>query len=78
MIGDGDLIEHVLLDEQVCGYGSERISRLSGVNATFQNICAEINALRRAVDPDDPVLFYYSGHGEASSCDGSEGASLLP
>ena len=78
VIADGDLIEHVLFDEVVCGYGPERVARLSGQSATCENIRAEMDALRRAVDPEDPVLFYFSGHGEASSCDGSEGASLLP
>ena len=75
---DGNLIERVLLDEDVCGYGSDRVTRLSGSNATAENICAALDALSSAVDPDNPVFFFFSGHGDASSCDGSDGASLFP
>ena len=75
---DGDLIERVLLDEEVCGYGSDRVTCLRGTSATADNIRAALDTLRRTVDPEDPVLFYFSGHGNASSCDGSEGASLFP
>ena len=75
---DGDLIEHVLLDEDVCGYGSDRVTRLRGTGATAKNIRAALDALRSTVDPEDPVFFYFSGHGDAGSCDGSDGASLFP
>ena len=75
---DGNLIERVLLDEEVCGYGSDRVMRLRGTSATAENIRAALDALRRTVDPEDPVFFYFSGHGDASSCDGSDGASLFP
>ena len=75
---DGDLIEHVLLDEDICGYGSDRVTRLGGTSATAENICTELSTLRRTVEPEDPVFFYFSGHGDANSCDGSEGASLFP
>ena len=75
---DGNLIEHVLLDEDVCGYGSDRVTRLGGTSATAENISAALDTLRRTVDPEDPVFFYFSGHGDASSCDGSDGASLFP
>lgn len=75
---DGDLIERVLLDEDICGYGSDRVTRLGGTSATAENICTELSTLRRTVEPEDPVFFYFSGHGAANSCDGSEGASLFP
>ena len=75
---DGDLIARVLLDEDVCGYGSDRVMRLGGTNVTAGNIHAELDALRRTVEPEDPVFFYFSGHGDVSSCDGSDGASLFP
>lgn len=75
---DGDLIARVLLDEDVCGYGSDRVKRLGGTSATAENILAALDALRRTVEPEDPVFFYFSGHGDASSCDGSDGASLFP
>ena len=75
---DGDLIERVLLDEEVCGYGSDRVVRLKGTSASAANIRAALDALCRTVDPEDPVFFYFSGHGDASSCDGSDGASLFP
>ena len=75
---DGDLIERVLLDEQVCGYGSNRVVRLKGMSSACENICAELDVLRRTVDREDPVFFYFSGHGDACSCDGSDGASLFP
>ena len=75
---DGDLIERVLLDEEVCGYGSDRVVRLKGTSATAENIRAALDALVRTVAPEDPVFFYFSGHGDACSCDGSDGASLFP
>lgn len=75
---DGDLIERILLDKDVCGYGSDRVTRLGGTSATSENIRAALGALRKTVDPKDPVFFYFSGHGDASSCDGSDGASLFP
>ena len=75
---DGDLIASVLLDEDVCGYGSDRVMRLGGTSATAENICATLGELHRIVEPEDPVFFYFSGHGDASSCDGSDGASLFP
>ncbi|MDE0159818.1 MAG: caspase family protein [Candidatus Dadabacteria bacterium] len=75
---DGNLIERVLLDEDVCGYGSDRVIRLGGKSATAENIHTALATLRKTVEPEDPVFFYFSGHGDASSCDGSEGASLFP
>ncbi len=75
---DGNLIERVLLDEDVCSYGSDRVIRLGGKSATAENIHAALATLRKTVEPEDPVFFYFSGHGDASSCDGSEGASLFP
>ena len=75
---DGDLIEQVLLDQDVCGYGSERVTRLAGKDATAKNIYTVLDSLRRTVKPLDPVFFYFSGHGDANSCDGSVGASLFP
>ncbi len=75
---DGDLIERVLLDEDICGYGSDRITRLRGTSATAEKVYAELSTLRKTVEPEDPVFFYFSGHGDANSCDGSEGASLFP
>ncbi len=75
---DGNLIERVLLDEDVCGYGSDRVIRLAGKSATAENIHTALATLCKTVEPEDPVFFYFSGHGDASSCDGSEGASLFP
>ena len=75
---DGDLIEEVLLDENVCGYGSDRVSRLKGTEASADNICASLDSLSKAITTDDPVFLYFSGHGDADSCDGSIGASLFP
>ena len=75
---DGDLIARVLLDEDVCGYGSDRVRRFGGTNATAENIRAALGALSRTVEPQDPVFFYFSGHGDSSSCDGSDGTSLFP
>lgn len=78
VVADGDLIERVLLDEDVCGYGSDRVTRLEGASATAENIRAALAALSSAVKPENPVFFFFSGHGDASSCDGSDGASLFP
>ena len=75
---DGDLIERVLLDEDICGYGSDRVTRLKGTSATAEQTHAALDALRKTADLDDPVFFYFSGHGDATSCDGSDGASLFP
>lgn len=75
---DGDLIERVLLDDDVCGYGSDRVIRLRGPESTAENICASFDSLCRSVNLEDPVFFYFSGHGCESSCDGSAGASLFP
>ena len=75
---DGDLVERVLLDEYVCGYGSERVIRLGGTDASFDQIMRALESLRTRVERDDPVFWYFSGHGDAYSCDGSEGASLFP
>lgn len=78
VIADGDLIESILLNEDVCGYSSKRVSRLSGRNATAENILSALDALSTTVGTEDPVFLYFSGHGDASSCDGSDGASLYP
>ena len=75
---DGDLIERVLLDEDVCGYGSDRVIRIKGSDATAENIIASFDSLRKTVNTEDPLFFYFSGHGDGSSCDGSTGASLFP
>ena len=75
---DGDLIESVLVDQDVCGYGTGKVTRLSGSDATCDNIVAEMESLGRAVNASDPVFFYFSGHGDGASCDGSDGASLFP
>ena len=75
---DGDLIERVLLDQDVCGYSSDRVIRLGGREATARNIYASLDSVGRTIRSEDPVFFYFSGHGDASSCDGSAGASLFP
>ena len=75
---DGDLVEKVLLDEDVCGYGSERVTRLVGASASFDQVIGSLESLRTTVNVEDPVFLYFSGHGDAASCDGSEGASLFP
>ena len=75
---DGDLIQRILLDEDVCGYGPTRLQRLAGEQATASSIANALHQLSITADPLDPVFFYFSGHGDATSCDGSEGASLFP
>ena len=75
---DGDLIERVLLDQDVCGYVSERVIRLAGMDATAKNIYDELDSLSRTVKASEPIFFYFSGHGDEISCDGSDGASLFP
>ena len=75
---DGDLIERVLLDQDVCGYKSERVIRLAGMDATAKNIYDALDSLSRTVKASEPIFFYFSGHGDARSCDGSDGASLFP
>ena len=75
---DGDLVESVLLDEDVCGYGSDRVLRLRGVDASFDQIIESLEFIRKSAGVEDPVFWYFSGHGDAYSCDGSEGASLFP
>ena len=75
---DGDLIERVLLDEDICGYGPARVTRLGGSDASAAAVTDAFDRLSATVDPDDPVFLYFSGHGDETSCDGSDGASLLP
>ena len=75
---DGDLIKRILLDQDVCGYGPTRLQRLAGTEATASRIADAFHRLSVTADPHDPVFFYFSGHGAATSCDGSEGASLFP
>ena len=75
---DGDLIQRILLDEDVCGYGPTRLQRLAGEQATASSITGALDHMSATASPQDPVFFYFSGHGDATSCDGSEGASLFP
>ena len=56
---DGDLIERVLLDEDVCGYGSDRVTRLGETSATAENIHAALSALRRTVNPRGSSIFLF-------------------
>ena len=74
---DGDLVEGILRDEDVCGYSPTRVQRLTGTNATASAVLDAFNRLN-TLDPNDPVFFFFSGHGDATSCDGSDGASLFP
>lgn len=78
VIADGNVVEQVLLNERVCGYSSDRVLRLSGTNATAEKVLDTFDTLRSTLKPEDPLIFYFSGHGHESSCDGSDGASLLP
>ena len=75
---DGDLVQQILLDEDSCGYGPTRLQRLAGEQATASRIANALDRLSVTAHAQDPVFFYFSGHGDATSCDGSQGASLFP
>lgn len=52
------------------GFQSERIQQLSDATdllPTRENILAALQSVADATDPDDLLLFYYSGHGDESS-----------
>ena len=75
---DGDLIERVLREEDACGYSPARVTRIGGSDATAAAITDAFDRLSTTVSPDDPILLFFSGHGDETSCDGSNGASLFP
>ena len=54
---DGDLIERILLDEDVCGYGSDRVTRLGGTSATGENILAALARCTKLLIPRTQFSF---------------------
>lgn len=59
---DADAIERTLLDSARCSYAPERITRLKGKDATIVGLSKALSNLTSA-NEDEPVLFYFSGHG---------------
>lgn len=61
-VNDAKKVRNTLI--QVLNYKEENISMLLNDEATLANIVSELNTLRdRAVNKDDTVMFFYSGHG---------------
>jgi hypothetical protein len=77
VLADGDAMVAILSDTDLCGYAAARITRLSGANATCAGVLGTMHALASTVTPDDPVLFYFSGHGDPPTAT-RQGSSLLP
>ena len=77
VVADGDAMVAVLSDTDLCGYAPARITRLSGPTATCSGVLDAMHTLAGVVMPEDPVLFYFSGHGDPPVVP-QEGSSLLP
>merc|ERR1719158_1480144 len=64
--------------------GVESISRLSNLEATQENVLAEIKRVGELCDENDIFFFFYSGHGnpmpdqDGDEEDGSDEAMCLP
>jgi len=54
-----------LQQEKLAHYQSVEIKTLLNENATKANILAELKSLSTAVQPEDAVVVYFSGHGKA-------------
>lgn len=77
VLADGDALVTILSDEDLCGYAPARITVLSGKNATADAVLNAISALAAQATSDDPVLFYFSGHGGKSAAGGVDGSVLF-
>lgn len=73
---DGDDLVSLLSDTELCGYGTDRICRLSGSDATANRVLAALSDIKSKARFDDPVLFFFSGHGE-QALEGETGRSSL-
>ena len=74
---DGDDVATTLADVDLCGYDTDRIFRLSGTEATVENIKSALDNLSSRVREDDPVLFFFSGHGMKHQPGNPTSSSLL-
>lgn len=71
---DGEAIMQVLQNTEICGYDDSKVKQLSGKQTTLANINSAIQDAAKSLDPEDPFLFFYSGHGGMTA----EGGILAP
>jgi hypothetical protein len=60
---DGEAIMQILRNIEICGYNDSSVQHLSGKQATLANINTAILNAAKSLEPEDPFLFFYSGHG---------------
>ncbi|HRJ40287.1 MAG: caspase family protein [Caldilineaceae bacterium] len=77
-IQDANAIRDILVDEQRCMYPSSQVTLLTGHDATRTRILSELDNIRAVAQPDDTVLFYFSGHGYQISQSGGSLCGLMP
>lgn len=71
---DGKAIIQTLQNTDICGYDDSKVKHISGNQATLANIKSAIQDAAKYLEPEDPFLFFYSGHGGMTS----EGGILAP
>ncbi len=61
---DADAIYRILISPEGGNFRAENVHRLTGADATLENLTREIEEwLPAAAKPDDRVLIYFAGHG---------------
>ena len=82
VLKDIEELEEVLTDSERCAYPEKNIKKLTGSNATREDIMEGLKWLRGRIQADvtgdTTVIIYYSGHGWRDSSSGTPHFYLIP
>lgn len=62
-VQDATGLAAILTDEERCAYPANQVNVLTEAEATRQKVLDALDQLALTVEPDDTVIFYFSGHG---------------
>lgn len=62
-VKDVNALANFLRDPQKGGFDSDKVFTLTEEQATKRNVLMTLNRIKNGAEPEDMVLFYFSGHG---------------
>lgn len=78
VLNDGRDIASVLRSPDYCGFDPNRVQLLLDKSATLSAIRTSLSDLANAVQPDDAVVIFFSGHGVLLKSGGAADSALVP
>ncbi|MEQ8321889.1 MAG: caspase family protein [Rhodospirillales bacterium] len=77
VVNDGNDLADALRDPDLCGYDPAKVTVLRDKEVTSRSVFDALESIAAVAHEDDPVLFYFSGHGDEMPLGRDQGAGLL-